>query len=90
MPDTPELQGRNITSVVILAPVDYKEETEEREIRETPGDEDPVAVKAVNFVGGEVLKQLVKEPTTENYQKWLNQEKQTPTEMQAIILLVAE
>nr|CAD7459725.1 unnamed protein product [Timema tahoe] len=97
LPDVPELKGRNVTSVVVLAPINYDfsaesvskgpsgvVEAEEREGR------DSVEVEEVQFVAGEALKKLMKNPTTDNYKEWLEHEKNTATDLQSIILLVTE
>ncbi|GLV39793.1 uncharacterized protein CBL_08141 [Carabus blaptoides fortunei] len=85
IPDVPELQGRNITSVVVLAPVDYEfhPHHSERNTRDIEGD-----IKDVRFLAGEALKQLIKEPTAENYKKWLDKENQTVSDKQSVVLLV--
>lgn len=94
IPDVPELNGRRISSVVVLAPVDYDFPGEEREIaaaaeslqrrgRKVGGDAQPV-----RFLAGDTLKQLVKKPTVENYKKWLEQESRTEPQRQSVVLLV--
>lgn len=91
IPDVPELNGRRISSVVVLAPVDYDFPGEEREItaesqrrgRKIGGDAQPV-----RFLAGDTLKQLVKKPTAENYKKWLEQESRTEPQRQSVVLLV--
>ncbi|TGZ47300.1 Uncharacterized protein DBV15_04206 [Temnothorax longispinosus] len=96
IPDVPELNGRRISSVVVLAPVDYDFPGEEREIaaaaassesqrrgRKAGGDAQPV-----RFLAGDTLKQLVKKPTAENYKKWLEQESRTEPQRQSVVLLV--
>jgi kinesin family protein 13 len=91
IPDTPELNGRKITSVVVLAPVDYDfpdemrqiAESRERQSRKIDGDAQPI-----KFLAGDTLKQLVKKPTAENYKKWLEQESRTEPQRQSVVLLV--
>lgn len=93
IPDVPELNGRRISSVVVLAPVDYDFPGEEREIataesqrrgrKAAGGDAQPV-----RFLAGDTLKQLVKKPTVENYKKWLEQESRTEPQRQSVVLLV--
>lgn len=78
-----ELKGRNITSVVVLAPVDYK--FEPRSGRAEPEAE----VDGVRFVGGEALSNVLASPSPENIATWLKQEKDTAPAQQSIILLVA-
>ncbi|XP_021918110.1 uncharacterized protein LOC110829079 isoform X1 [Zootermopsis nevadensis] len=93
LPDVPELRGRNVTSVVVLAPVDYDfqqkqvgppDDDTDRSSRETK-----VQVHGVQFVAGEALKELVKEPTFENFKRWLDKENSTVAARQSIVLLVA-
>ena len=87
IPDVPELNGKKISSVVVLAPVDYN-------FKDGEGDDDSKRgrkindVQAIKFLAGESLKQLVKKPTTENYKKWLEQERQTEPQRQSVVLLV--
>ncbi|CAK9800232.1 hypothetical protein ANTPLA_LOCUS2317 [Anthophora plagiata] len=85
IPDVPQLNGRKISSVVVLAPVDYnfqkKQEIESRQ------DGKVTDVQVVNLLGLD-LKQLVKEPTAENYKKWLEQESRTEPQKQSVVLLV--
>jgi kinesin family protein 13 len=91
LPDVPELRGRNVTSVVVLAPIDYDfqqggtaEDDADRSSRAAP-----VEVRGVQFVAGDVLKNLVKEPSFENFKRWLDKEKETAADRQSIVLLVA-
>ena len=92
LPDIPELRGRNITSVVVLAPVDY----DFQQNRNYPTDDDydrssrsaPTEVRGVQFVAGDTLKEVVKEPTSENFRRWLDRENATATDRQSIVLLV--
>jgi kinesin family protein 13 len=92
LPDVPELRGRNVTSVVVLAPVNY--EFQEKQDNPTDDDSDrssreaPLEVRGVQFVAGDILKQLVKEPTSENFKRWLDQENATDSDRQSIVLLV--
>ncbi|KAB0805484.1 hypothetical protein PPYR_02454 [Photinus pyralis] len=82
IPDVPELKGRNITSVVVLAPVDLNVEEPPRRARD-------VNHKNGRYLAGEALKNLIKHPTTENFRDWLDKENNTIAEKQAVILLVA-
>lgn len=82
IPDVPELKGKNITSVVVLAPVDYSLKRERR-VRDTQ-----VLAEEIQFVTGN-LKELLDNPTRENYRKFLENENQTASEKQSVILLVA-
>lgn len=86
IPDVPQLNGRKISSVVVLAPVDSNFQ-EEKEIESRQGRR-VSDVQAVKFLAGDVLKQLVKKPTTENYKKWLEQESRTEPQKQSVVLLV--
>lgn len=85
IPDVPELKGKNITSVVVLAPVDYEfhQHHGERNARDIEGD-----IKDVQFRAGEDLKILLMNPSKENYKRWLDSEKQTTTDKQSVVLLV--
>lgn len=82
IPDVPELKGKNITSVVVLAPVDYSVKRERR-VRDTQ-----VLAEEIQFVTGN-LKDLLDNPTRENYKKFLDNENKTSSEKQSVILLVA-
>jgi len=92
LPDVPELRGRNVTSVVVLAPVDY----EFQQRRSYPEDDEfdrssratAPEVRGLQFVAGHVLNELVKEPTSENFKRWLDKENSTAADRQSIILLV--
>ena len=91
LPDVPELRGRNVTSVVVLAPIDYDfqqinyptDDDSNRSSRAAPGE-----VRGVQFVAGDTLKEVVKEPTSENFQRWLDKENETAADQQSIVLLV--
>ncbi|PSN42281.1 hypothetical protein C0J52_12879 [Blattella germanica] len=90
VPDVPELRGRNVTSVVVLAPVDYdfRKPNHTADDSDREGRSTRVEVQGVQFVAGDVLKELVKEPTVENYKKWLAKENSTEADRQSIVLLV--
>lgn len=81
IPDVPELKGKKITSVVVLAPVAYSAQSQRR-TRDTE-----VLPEEIQFVTGK-LKDLIENPTRENYQKFLENEKNTSSDKQAVILLV--
>lgn len=92
LPDVPELRGRNVTSVVVLAPVDYDFQ---QEINYSTDDDfsrssraAPTEVRGVQFVAGDTLKEVVKEPTSENFKRWLDRENATAADQQSIVLLV--
>ncbi|XP_008210360.2 nuclear receptor coactivator 6-like [Nasonia vitripennis] len=84
IPSAPELAGKKISSVVVLAPVDYSFQPSDadssRQSRKIGSD--------VRFLAGESLKQLVRKPSAENYKRWLEQEKQTEPQRQSVVLLV--
>ncbi|KAI8127444.1 hypothetical protein FF38_01771 [Lucilia cuprina] len=80
-PDNEELRGKYLQSVVVLAPVD------------TPAGQDPAVVedsKEVKFLGGDLIKTLVKKPTKENFKRWLEKEARTDVDQQSVVLLVAK
>lgn len=86
IPDTPLLKNKKISSVVILAPVDYDYvQTEaERQGKKVP------QVHGVRFVSGESLKTLVKNPSEFNFINWIEKERETPANKQSVILLVSK
>ncbi|XP_067631540.1 uncharacterized protein [Eurosta solidaginis] len=94
LPDSEELKGKKVVSVVVLAPVEAQAPTnvpastssERRSERGTSDVED----KEVKFVGGDIIKTLVKKPTKENFKRWLEKEARTDVEQQSVILLVAK
>uniref|UniRef100_A0A8D8W5Z0 Uncharacterized protein n=1 Tax=Cacopsylla melanoneura TaxID=428564 RepID=A0A8D8W5Z0_9HEMI len=98
LPNSPLLHNRRITSVVVLAPVDY-DSVEHDPSRAgsadsaSPGTHDhrdgkAVQVAGVRFVSGNILNELIKNPTEGNYRHWLGAEKQFPVSKQSIVLLV--
>ncbi|XP_014204192.1 transcription factor SPT20-like, partial [Copidosoma floridanum] len=86
IPDAPELTGKRIGSVVVLAPVDYGQQQpdQSRHSRRIAGGD----VQAIKFLAGESLKQLVRKPSAENYKRWLDHERQTEPQRQSVVLLV--
>lgn len=78
IPDVPELRGKNIDSVVVLAPVDLSKENL-RITRDTKEDEEDA---------GKALKVVLENPTLDNYRRWLDRENKTSSEKQSVILLV--
>ena len=89
LPDAPLLRGRNVTSVVVLAPVDYDFLQPTDDNANDPGRVGrAVEVHGVRFVAGDALKKLVRAPSQENYRLWLQQERQKPLAKQSVILLV--
>lgn len=87
IPDVPELRGKKVASVVVLAPVDYefKSSKSQRTARDVEGD-----IREVRFLSGGYLKQLLEKPNSENYKRWLKQENETASEKQSVVLLVTE
>ncbi|KAK6624270.1 hypothetical protein RUM44_011129 [Polyplax serrata] len=92
VPDVPELRGKNVTSVVVLAPVDYEflQRHEEEDGRSGRSSHPVLEVQGVHFVTGDILKTLVKRPTLENYRLWLEKEKNTAVDKQSVVLLVID
>lgn len=86
IPDTPLLKNKKITSVVVLAPVDYDyvQQEAQRQGKSVP------QVHGVRFISGDNLKTLVKNPSENNFVKWIEKERQTPPHKQSVILLVAK
>lgn len=86
IPDSPLLKNKKITSVVVLAPVDYDyvQQEEERKGKNVP------QVHGVRFISGESLKRLVKNPTEDNFLNWIEKERETPPNKQSVILLVTK
>ncbi|KAK9886569.1 hypothetical protein WA026_017496 [Henosepilachna vigintioctopunctata] len=80
IPDVPELKGKKIDSVVVLAPInfDYKPSRKTRDTEE----------ENFNFVQGEELRKLLRNPTQENYSNFLKSEAKRKSDQQAVILLV--
>nr|XP_014102882.1 uncharacterized protein LOC106627298 [Bactrocera oleae] len=89
LPDSEELRGKKIVSVVVLAPVEAQpptnDSTERRSERDAAADD-----KEVKFIGGDLIKTLVKKPTKENFKRWLEKEARTDVEQQSVVLLVAK
>ncbi|XP_017772353.1 PREDICTED: uncharacterized protein LOC108559547 [Nicrophorus vespilloides] len=80
IPDVPELKGKNINSVVVLAPIDYEFAKSKRDVSQV-NDE-------IKFVRNQALKDLLKNPTADNYKTFLEKENKTTSDKQAVILLV--
>ncbi|KAF7283076.1 hypothetical protein GWI33_001482 [Rhynchophorus ferrugineus] len=81
IPDAPELKGKRITSVVVLAPITY-DFASTRKTRSTDSSSD------IDLIQSEPLKKLLNEPTAENYKQFLDSENKTAAAKQSIILLV--
>ncbi|PZC80317.1 hypothetical protein B5X24_HaOG214926 [Helicoverpa armigera] len=82
LPDV--LKGRKVTSVVVLAPVET-EVLGSHPRAERAAEEN---LKGIKFVAGESLQELLKRPTKDNFQRWLEVEKKTATDLQSVVLLV--
>uniref|UniRef100_A0A1A9ZDZ7 ADF-H domain-containing protein n=1 Tax=Glossina pallidipes TaxID=7398 RepID=A0A1A9ZDZ7_GLOPL len=77
-PENDELKDRKILSVVVLAPVESSTPASTEEGKE------------VKFLGGDLIKTLVKKPTKDNFKRWLEKESRTDVDQQAVILLVTK
>jgi kinesin family protein 13 len=85
IPDAEELRGKKISSVVVLAPVSQEENNDNDEGRQ---DRDAFEAKQIKFLTGEILKNLIKKPSSENFKKWLEREQKTNPDLQSVVLLV--
>ncbi|KAK9498137.1 hypothetical protein O3M35_004015 [Rhynocoris fuscipes] len=85
LPESEELQGRIVHSVVVLAPVDY-----DLLNGEPSRDGRASRVQGVRFLAGTALKTVVKEPSRKNYETWLEKERATPSDRQSVVLLVTK
>ncbi|XP_034835634.1 alpha-protein kinase 1-like [Maniola hyperantus] len=83
LPDV--LKGRKITSVVVLAPVETEALDGEHLRTERSATDN---LRGIKFVAGESLHKLLRRPTKDNFEKWLDMEKRTATDEQSVILLV--
>lgn len=88
LPHASLLDGKKVNSVVVLAPVDYDFVKEQEEEEQREGRSGPVQVQGVRFIAGGSLKNLIKNPTEENYKQWLTKEKTIPSDRQSVVLLV--
>lgn len=79
------LKGRQVTSVVVLAPVETESLSNDHSRSERATSNN---LKGIKFVAGDSLYDLLKRPTKENFEKWLDTEKKTATDQQSVILLV--
>lgn len=88
IPDVKELRGKRISSVVVLAPISYdfpvnrKTRATTRELSKKPND--------IDLIEGTNLKELLKNPSSDNFRKFLETENRTSSDKQAVILLVAD
>ncbi|KAH8290486.1 hypothetical protein KR054_003544, partial [Drosophila jambulina] len=85
IPDSEELQGKRIVSVVVLAPVEAQNPGQSGSSEARSADS-----KEVKFLGGELIKTLVKKPTRDNFKRWLEKEARTELDLQSVVLLVAK
>lgn len=90
IPDSPLLKNKAIGSVVILSPVGYDLSDTDADEQTRSSRNTAVKVKGVHFVVGDVVKNLVKDPTRDNFETWLNKEKSTPSDEQSVVLLVSK
>ena len=81
LPDVEELRGKKISSVVVLAPVNGNDEDGKEE-------RDTIETKQIKFIAGDILKNLLRKPSSENFKKWLEREQKTNSELQSVVLLV--
>lgn len=88
LPHASLLAGKKVNSVVVLAPVDYDFVKEQEEEEQREGRSGPVQVQGVRFIAGGSLKNLIKNPTEENYKQWLTKEKTIPSDRQSVVPLV--
>nr|CAI5864095.1 unnamed protein product [Callosobruchus analis] len=93
IPDVPELRGKKISSVVVLAPVSY-DFSPSRQARSTKENEKvknetPKAPGDIDLIQDVTLKKLIVEPTLENYRRFLESQNKTKNDQQSVILLSA-
>ncbi|KAL7048914.1 hypothetical protein ACKWTF_003531 [Chironomus riparius] len=83
IPDVEELRGKKISSVVVLAPVsqDNEEIRFERNVLEN---------KHIKFLSGDIFKNVIKKPSSENFKKWLEKEQKSNPDSQSVVLLVTK
>ncbi|XP_071454281.1 uncharacterized protein [Hetaerina americana] len=86
VPDVPELRGRNVTSVVVLAPVGFPAHGRERRAE---GEEAVEEQAEEGLLSSGKLNALVKNPTGKNFREWLDEERKASPEEQAVVLLVS-
>ncbi|XP_063366890.1 bromodomain-containing protein 4B [Cydia amplana] len=79
------LKGRKVTSVVVLAPVETEALNGDHSRAERATS---TSLKGIKFVAGDSLYDLLKRPSKENFEKWLDTEKKTESDLQSVILLV--
>lgn len=86
IPDVEELRGKRISSVVVLAPVSQDEES----IDDGRYERDTFEAKQIKFLSGEILKNLIKKPSADNFRRWLEREQKTASDLQSVVLLVTK
>ncbi|XP_056629836.1 uncharacterized protein LOC130440597 [Diorhabda sublineata] len=88
IPDVQELKGKRISSVVVLAPISY-DFSVNRKSRETTRE---LSKKSndIDLIEGTSLKELLRNPSSDNFRKFLETENRTSSDKQAVILLVAD
>ncbi|XP_074036836.1 uncharacterized protein isoform X2 [Leptinotarsa decemlineata] len=88
IPDVPELKGKKISSVVVLAPVTY-DFSSDRKTRQTTRELSQKSTD-IQLIEGIALKDLLANPTQENYKKFLESERNSKSDKQSVILLVTD
>ncbi|KAF5301341.1 hypothetical protein FQA39_LY10739 [Lamprigera yunnana] len=83
IPDVPELKGRSISSVVVLAPVDLSAPENQRRARDVNDNN-----RNNRQLAADALTKLIKNPSQENFKEWLDKENKTVADKQSVILLV--
>jgi kinesin family member 13 len=83
VPDVEELQGKIISSVVVLAPVNGNED-------DANSEKETIETKQIKFISGDSLKNLLRKPSTDNFKKWLEKEQKTNPDLQSVVLLVTK
>lgn len=94
IPDVDALRNKRISSVVVLAPVDGLNSSDESGdsnediIEDGRYERDVIDSKEVKFLAGDSLKNLLRKPTKENFKRWLEKESKTNVDFQSVVLLV--
>ncbi|XP_049876784.1 uncharacterized protein LOC126374293 [Pectinophora gossypiella] len=83
LPDV--LKGRKVTSVVVLAPVETEALNGDHNRAERAT---TTGLKGIKFIAGDSLHDVLKKPTKDNFEKWLDTEKKTASDLQSVVLLV--
>lgn len=93
IPDVESLRHKKISSVVVLAPVDginSSNNDSEEIIEDGRYERDVIDSKEVKFFAGDSLKNLLRKPTKEHFKQWLDKEAKTNVDMQSVVLLVVK